>query len=158
MIIETLAVLAVAQAPITKTPTTPHAIVQALYRPYIAKGDPSQSAEDAIGRFAAPGLKRLIDADNACMKREQGICNIDFDFLIAGQDGEPTHLIIMDEAATKDGQVVRANFDNGGSVEVRFSFVKVGGAWKIDDVEDLRPKDDPIRRDISLKKQLKGQS
>lgn len=162
MIIETLAVMAMAaHAPIAKTaPVTPHAIVQALYRPYVTGNHqgPSESAEDSIRRFAGAGLKRLIDADDACMKREQGICNIDFDVLIAGQDGEPSKFTLTDEAATEKGQVVRANFDNGGPVEVRFYFVREGGAWKIDDVEDLRPKDDPIRRDIRLKKQLKGQS
>ena len=156
MIIETLAVMALAaHAP---APVTPQAIVQALYAPYAAGKDPADSAEDAIRRYAAPGLKRLIDKDNACMKREQGICNIDFDFLIAGQDGAPSHLKITEDAPTKQGQVVHALFDNGGPVEVRFHFVRQGAAWKIDDVENLRPKDDPIRRDIWLKKQLKGQS
>ncbi len=163
MIIETLAVMALAaHAPKPQAqPATPHAIVQALYVPYVgphAQDGPSDSAEDAIRRYAAPGLKHLIDADDACMKREQGICNIDFDFLIAGQDGAPSHLTLSEDAVAADSQVVHARFDNGGPVEVRFHFVRQGGAWKIDDVEDLRPKDDPIRRSISLKKQLKGQS
>lgn len=165
MIIETLAMMAVAaHAPVAKiAPATPHAIVQSLYAPYVADpqgkhGGPSDSAEDTIRRYAAPALKHLIDADDACMKREQGICHIDFDFLIAGQDWDLSRFTLTDDPATPKGQVVRAGFDNGGPVEVRFYFVRQGGAWKIDDVEDLRPKDDPIRRDTWLKKQLRGQS
>jgi len=150
----TIAILATAPAAGT-TPATPHAIVQSLYAPYLADQNPD-SAQDSLRPYASKSLRRLIDADDACMKREQGICNIDFDILIAGQDGAPAHLAITDGPAKARGQVVRARFDNGGAVEVRFVFVRQGGAWKIDDVEDLRPHDDPIRRDIHLKKQLRG--
>ena len=76
MIVHALAILALgAPAP---QPATPHAIVQALYAPYVAdphaKGQgPSESDVDSIRRFAAKDLKRLITADDACQKREQGI-------------------------------------------------------------------------------------
>jgi hypothetical protein len=160
MIVHALAILALgAPAP---QPATPHAIVQALYAPYVAADArgraqaPSLSAVDSIRHFAAPGLKKLITADDDCQKREEGICNIDFDFLIAGQDWDPLKLSITDDPAAGNRQIVHARFDNGGPVEVRFYFVKQGGAWRIDDVEDLRPKDDPIRRDIWLKRQLQG--
>lgn len=159
MIIHTLAMLAlIAHVP---QPTTPHAIVQSLYAPYVAdphagESGPALSAVDSIRRFAARDLRRLIDADDACEKRSGEICNIDFDFLIAGQDGDPSKLTITDGPATTGRQVVHAHFDNGGPVEVRFYFVRQGGAWKVDDVEDLRPKDDPIRRDIGLKRKLRG--
>ena len=148
-----LAILAV-NAPHAAEPTTPHAIVQALYAP--AKPGDSESSVDAIGRYASKSLKRLIDADNACEKRYQAICNIDSDFLIAGQDGEASHLAIADGPVTAQGQVIDARFDNDGPVDVRFVFVRQGGAWKIDDVEDLRPKDaDAFARDVGLKKQLR---
>ncbi len=143
--------------------TTPHAIVQALYAPYLANphansGAPSPDDETEIRDYASKSLKRAIDADRACEKREQGICNLDFDMVIAGQDWDISKFAIADGPATAMAQVVRATFDNGGPVEVRFFFVRENGAWKIDDVEDLRRKDDPIRRDISMKKQLRGQS
>jgi len=160
MIIHVLGMLALAaHAP---QPATPHAIVQSLYAPYVAdphaKGEgPALSAVDSIRRFAAPRLKKLIAADDACLKTSGEICNIDFDILIAGQDWDLSKFTISDDPAAGDRQVVHARFDNGGPVEVRFYFVKSRGAWTIDDVEDLRPKDDPIRRDIRLKKQLAGQ-
>ena len=143
--------------------TTPHAIVQALYAPYLAdphanSGKQVPDDETEIRDFASKSLKRAIDADRACEKREQGICNLDFDMVIAGQDWDISKFAIADGPATADKQVIRATFDNGGPVEVRFFFVRESGAWKIDDVEDLRPKDDPIRRDLSMKKVLRGQS
>jgi ABC-type transporter MlaC component len=163
MILTMLAIGALAtRAPRAAAPTTPHAIVQSLYAPYVADPQaqsPSHtgSAEDQIRAFASKSLKHAIDADDACMKREQGICNIDFDILIAGQDWDMSHFSITDDAATVQTQTVHVRFDSGGPVEVRFYFVRQAGVWKIDDVEDLRPKDDPIRRDIRLKKQLLGQ-
>ncbi len=159
MIVHALAVLALAaHAP---QPTTPHAIVEALYAPYVADPHanapgPELRAVDSIRRFAGRELKHLISADDACQRREQGICNIDFDFLIAGQDWDISKFAITDSPATGDHQIVHVNFESGGPVEVRFYFVRQKGAWVIDDVEDLRPKDDPIRRDIWLKKQLRG--
>jgi len=159
VIVYALAVLALAGHP--AAPVTPHGIVEALYAPYVAdphaKGTgPSESAVDSIRRFADRDLKHLISADDACQKREQGICNIDFDFLIAGQDWDLSKFSITDNPVTGDHQIVHANFESGGPVEVRFYFIRQDGAWKIDDVENLRPKDDPIRRDIWLKRQLRG--
>ena len=156
-------ILAVAATIMSAAPTTPHAIVQALYAPYLA--DPHANSgknvpddETEIRDYATKSLKHAIDADRACEKREQGICNLDFDMVIAGQDWDISKFAIADGTATAEKQVIHATFENGGPVEVRFFFVREHGAWKIDDVEDLRPKDDPIRRDISMKKQLRGQS
>ncbi len=158
MILNILILAGLAAAQPHERPATPHAIVAALYAPYRGTGD-TGSAIDAIRAYATKGLKRLIDADDACQKREQGICNIDADVLIAGQDGAPSHLAIHDDPATRDGQVVRATFRNGGPVRVTFVFVREDGAWKIDDVEDVNyGPHGRIAMQWRLKKTLQGQS
>ncbi len=162
MIIQILAAAMVAAAPV---PTTPHAIVEALYAPYLANphADGSKDmpgAEDMVRRYASKSLKAAIDFDRACEKREQGICNLDSDVLIDGQDWDISQLVIADQPVTPQGQIIRVTFINDHApCSVTFVFIREGGVWKIDDLED-HSYDPDDKSDIQfwLKKELRGQS
>ena len=162
MIIQILAAAMVAAAPM---PTTPHAIVQVLYAPYLAdphanNGSHTPDSEDMVRRYASKSLKAAIDFDKACEKREQGICNLDSDVLIDGQDWDISQLAITDAPATPDRQVVLVTFINDHTrCRVTFNFVREAGAWKIDDVEDRDDGyDGQPGTHFWLKKLLRGQS
>jgi len=120
-------------------PRTPHDIVATLYAQYLA--DPhaehvskdDKSALDLIRPYADASLGKAIDADNACQVQEQGICNMDFDVLIDGQDWDLSGFHIQDEAEAGGRQTIRAVFINGIPHRISFAFVKTKAGWRIHD-------------------------
>ncbi len=123
---------------------SPHDIVAWLYAPYLA--DPhatdavdTGSAIDRVHRFADAALRQGIDRDNSCMRRSQGICNLDFDVVINGQDWDLSDLRISDDAPAGDRQTVHARFSNDHiPMDVAFSFVRVAGQWRIHNLDDIQ--------------------
>jgi len=121
-------------------PRTPHDIVATLYIPYLA--DPhaedatsnNKSALDQIRPYADASLGKAIDADNACQVREQGICNMDFDVLIDGQDWNLSGFHIQDEVVAGGRQTIRAVFMSGVPHRISFVFVKTRTGWRIHNV------------------------
>ncbi|TWB21525.1 uncharacterized protein DUF3828 [Nitrospirillum bahiense] len=128
--------------------STPQAIVEALYRPYLA--DPHAEKDTTIDsvaqvrRHATPALARLLDADRACEKRTQGICALDFDIIIDGQDWDLSGFGLQAEASG-DTATVTARFSNFGPRVLAYHFMRTGGRWLIDDVVIL--KDDAAAAD-----------
>ncbi|TWB75596.1 uncharacterized protein DUF3828 [Nitrospirillum amazonense] len=121
--------------------STPQAIVEALYRPYLA--DPHAEKDTTIDsvaqvrRHATPALARLLDADRACEKRTQGICALDFDIIIDGQDWDLSGFGLQAEASG-DTATVTARFNNFGPRVLAYHFARTGGRWLIDDVVILK--------------------
>ncbi len=114
----------------------PLRIVRALYAPYVADRDtPGQGALDFIRPNATPELQRLIDREAACTRRTQGICAIDYDVLVDGQDYKITRLNVTAQDARPGAMTVRATFRNlGRPTVVDFPFVLTAGRWLISDV------------------------
>lgn len=118
---------------------SPHDVVAWLYAPYLADPQATGSVEtgdsaDRIKRFATPELARAIARDEACEIKSQGICNLDIDVIIAGQDWNLFDFHQNDELPTGDRQVIRASFSK--TIGTAFFFVRHGAAWQIDDVEN----------------------
>jgi hypothetical protein len=114
----------------------PVQIVRALYAPYVAnRNTPGQGAIDLIRPHATPELQRLIDKENACTRRTHGICAIDYDVLIDGQDWKLAGLQVTAQDARPGAMVVRASFRNmGRPTVVEFPFTITGGRWLMSDV------------------------
>jgi Protein of unknown function (DUF3828) len=114
----------------------PVQIVRRLYAPYL-KNDSSGgiSALDAIKPHAAPALRRLIDRENACMRKQQGICNIDADVLIDGQDWQLSGFQVTTAGQSAERMTVHVAFRNSGrATAVEIPFEQSGGRWLISDV------------------------
>ncbi len=116
----------------------PAKIVMALYRPYVADDDAlGNDGLLAIAAHAEPRLKRLISQDRQCEAREGGVCRIDFDPVIAGQDTQLNgQWPVLSVRATQNGaEIVLARFISGGvPMEVDYVFIRAGGSWVIRDV------------------------
>lgn len=117
-----------------ETLSSPQQIVAALYVPYLSdpqaeKLSGTPNSLDAIAARASGSLRKAIQKERACERRE-GICHIDFDIIICGQDWDLSDFHL---AASQD---VTVKFRNGDQrAVVRYLFVKEDSAWKIDEVE-----------------------
>ena len=140
---------------------TPSQIITNFYKPYLA--DPhakSQNTPDAlaaISTYATYGLRQAIAKNEACEIREQGICNIDADIIINGQDYDLSTDVRLEEInPAKDHKIIRAHFTSSGQPNtVNYTFTKEGRAWKIDDVEAVDYNaNGTINSSWSLKKRL----
>ena len=139
---------------------SPKDIVENLYAPYLADPHAEQtdgpSALDAIRSKASKTLKHAIHRNDVCERREQGVCNIDFDIIIDAQDWDISHFAVTDGEDQATGlPVVTARFTNGYPREVRYYFISEEGAWKIDDVQaSQHDKRGKITRFYQLKSEL----
>ncbi|MBW8881457.1 MAG: DUF3828 domain-containing protein [Asticcacaulis sp.] len=134
-----LAAPALASPAFAELPDSPSQIVGKLYAPYLTHPHASsefidKSAIERVRPFASAAFAAAIDKDQACMEREQGICNLDWDVIINGQDWEVSNFAIEGDGAT-----VRAHFVNFESLTVTYHFIREGDVWKIDDIENLAP-------------------
>lgn len=129
---------------------SPRQIVDALYAPYL-HAPPSDSVQtpdplDSIATFASDSLGKAIQKNRACEEREEGICAIDFDILICGQDWDITHFRSTLSGDKTAKPIVRATFDNMGQpASVSFLFIRESGTWRIDDVIATCPDGDSAR-------------
>jgi hypothetical protein len=133
------ACLAFAAAPAAAQPQPdqePLRIVRELYAPYLAnRSTPGQGAIDLIRPHATPELQRLIDREKACTRRNQGLCALDYDMLVDGQDWRLSSLQITAQEARPGAMVVRASFRNMGKPKViEFPFAIMGGRWVMSDL------------------------
>ena len=112
---------------------TPQALLTALYADKTGSSDP-----DALTQYQdyfSDHLNGLFKADAA--KTEPGnSLSLDFDPVIAGQDGEAEQLKIGKPEITGDTAIVAVRFMNGVSVTLYYSLVKQANGWKVDDIED----------------------
>ncbi|HEX8667317.1 MAG TPA: DUF3828 domain-containing protein [Allosphingosinicella sp.] len=109
----------------------PVAYVRSIYDSYLASRDPV----DPSGAYS-PGLQALIEKDREEAGGEVG--RLDFDPWINGQDWEIASVDLREEPARGGGRTVVARFKNmDAATENRFSFVKAGDKWLIDDIENV---------------------
>jgi Protein of unknown function (DUF3828) len=119
-----------------QTVPEPVQIVRRFYQPYL-KDDSAggKSALDVIKPHATPELRRLIAKEETCARKQQGICNIEADVLIDGQDWKLSAFQVTALNVSEDRITVRAAFRNTGRPTiVEFPFVKSGDRWLITDV------------------------
>lgn len=120
-------------------PLSPVEIVRQLYQPYVADGDAADfDSLQAIADHADGALKALVARDRACEAKEQGICRIDFDPVINGQDWNLNGKApVFTEADTASGKTISAAFASYGiKIIIRYDFVLQGDQWLISDVRD----------------------
>ena len=105
-----------------------------------------ESAPDLIAPFASPALAALFKREADCVKKSQGICALDWDFIVNGQDWELGPVKVGPLQASGDKATVTVDFSNMKTPNtVVYYLVRIGGTWKIDDIEDRRKGDKPVR-------------
>lgn len=115
---------------------TPQALIKALYA-----YDTAQSPDDAATPYAAffsRGLNRLFQQDRD--RTEDGeVGSVDFDPVIAGQDGEATGVKLTPPIVIDDKAELEVSFRNGEKVTLHYTLVREHagpdtGGWKVDDI------------------------
>lgn len=119
---------------------SPKALLQSIYARYDS-GDFGNGDDSALYSEALNGLFKA-DRDRT---PDDEVGAIDFDFYVDGQDYALRDLEIGEPTITGNTAVETVTFSNFDLPrEIRFDFVKEGGAWKIDDVESIAG-DNPYR-------------
>ena len=112
---------------------TPQALLEAMYDDKVGSADPNSLTR--YQDYFSDHLNGLFKADAA--KTEPGdSLSLDFDPVIAGQDGEAEHLKIGKPDIKGDKAKVVVKFTNGVPVTLYYSLVRQADGWKVDDIED----------------------
>jgi hypothetical protein len=112
---------------------TPRALLTALYADKIGSADP-----DSLTRYQdyfSDHLNGLFKADAAKTQPGESL-SLDFDPVIAGQDGEAEQLHIGKPVINGNKATVVVKFKNGTPVTLYYSLVEQADGWKVDDIED----------------------
>jgi hypothetical protein len=132
-------------AGLTDDDSAPLALIRSFYVPYLAgdAGPEPKPSTDVIYPHATNRLKHLIDLMNECETKSQGVCNLDFDVIINGEDWDLKGLPKLTAQPLAGGDVeVAARFSGfGAPLEVDYFFVNSGSGWQIDDVTGNGPDD-----------------
>jgi hypothetical protein len=83
--------------------------------------------------YLSKHLLGLFQAERAASPDEPS--NLDWDPVIAGQDGAATNLKIGKPRISGDRATVSVHFTNGDAVSLIYSLVDEDGGWKVDDIE-----------------------
>ena len=111
---------------------TPQALIKALYA-----YDTAETPEDAASPyqpFFSRGLNRLFRQDRDATP-EGEVRAVDFDPVIAGQDGEAKGVTMSPPILLDDRAELEVSFRNGTEkVTLYYTLVRKGGGWKVDDI------------------------
>ena len=111
----------------------PDAVLRQLYETKIAADVAEQydTTEQLIAANFAPDLKAMYDI---AIKSDEPV--IDFDIFYNAQDFSVRDVAVKIVSQTDDTAIVRVDFKNFDEpMGVTFSMTRIGGAWKISDVD-----------------------
>lgn len=118
---------------------TPRALLKALYAYDTEASDPDAPSPYAPFFSDALNARFQQDLDNT----EPGdVGAVDFDPVLAGQDGEATGVKVGEPEVVDDTAEVEVTFRNGGPVTLFYTLVREHGGWKVDDIAQQKA-DDP---------------
>jgi hypothetical protein len=113
----------------------------------------SKATVDLIFNRGSKALKALYKKDQACSRKSGGVCALDFDFVIDGQDFQIADVKVGPTQITGATAEVIVTFKNFDTPNVNtYHFIKEGGLWVVDDVENQSGKD----KAFSIAKMISG--
>lgn len=110
---------------------TPKALLQALYT-YNTDAAAADSPSP-YSAFFSDHLNEMLQADRDNTPDGE-VGAIDFDPVIAGQDGEADNLKIGQPILLDDRAELEVQFRNGEAVTLYYTLVKEHGGWKVEDI------------------------
>ncbi|AGS22365.1 hypothetical protein NXC12_CH02637 [Rhizobium etli] len=131
-----LAVSAFAALPaLAETYKTPKALLKALYSYDTDRSD--AEAPSPYSTFFSDHLNKLLQAD-LDNTPEGDVGAVDFDPVIASQDGEASNVRIGQPILLDDKAEVEVQFENGKEVTLFYTLVREHGGWKVDDIANQK--------------------
>ena len=103
------------------------------------------SSTELFAKRASKSLAALFKRNDACDAEGKGVCALDWDFVIDGQDWTLSNVKVGPIVAAGDKATVTVTFRNFKSACVNvYFFVREDGQWKVDDIETKNGSDAPV--------------
>jgi hypothetical protein len=117
--------------------SSPEDFLRSLYRFHQpGKDTPDWFADkQTLSKYFDKELTALFIKDDECVKREQGVCNLDFDPIYDAQDfdKETTNLQIVVVEGQPDS--FNVTFTNLGARTLVYKLTNTPGGWRISDIK-----------------------
>ena len=94
------------------------------------------SSTELFAKRASKSLAALFKRNDDCEAEGKGVCALDWDFVIDGQDWTLSNVKVGPIVAAGDKATVTVTFRNFTTACVNvYDFVREDGDWKVDDIE-----------------------
>jgi hypothetical protein len=130
--------------------SSPEDFIRSLYRFHQPWADQSDWFGDkrTLSKYFDRELTALFIKDAECEKREQGVCNLDFDPIYDAQDFERTTNLQI-AAVTDQADLFKVTFTNLGTRTLVYRLTNTPSGWRI---SDIKYSDGPSLKEILSRK------
>ena len=117
--------------------SSPEDFIRALYRFH----KPGRDTQDWFGdkqtlsKYFDKELTALFIKDDECVKREQGVCNLDFDPIYEAQDFDKETTNLQIAAVEGQPDLFNVTFTNLGTRTLVYKLTNTSGGWRISDIK-----------------------
>jgi hypothetical protein len=130
--------------------SSPEDFIRSLYRFHQPWRNQSDWFGDkrTLSKYFDKELTALFIKDAECEKREQGVCNLDFDPIYDAQDFERTTNLQI-AAVTDQADLFKVTFTNLGTRTLVYRLTNTPSGWRI---SDIKYSDGPSLKEILSRK------
>ena len=117
--------------------SSPEDFIRALYRFHQPGKDTPNWFDNkrTLSKYFDKELTTLFLNDDECQKREQGVCNLDFDPIYEGQDFEKETTNLQIAAVVGQSDVFNVTFTNLGTRTLVYKLTNTSSGWRISDIK-----------------------
>jgi len=117
--------------------SSPEDFIRSLYRFHQpGKDTPDWFANKrTLSKYFDKELTNLFIKDDECKKREQGVCNLDFDPIYDGQDFEKETTNLQIAAVAGQPDLFSVTFTNLGTRTLVYRLTNTSAGWRISDIK-----------------------
>jgi len=117
--------------------SSPEDFIRSLYRFHQPGKDTPFWFDDkrTLSKYFDKELTTLFIKDDECKKREQGVCNLDFDPIYDGQDLEKETTNLQIAAVVGQPDLFKVTFTNLGTRTLVYGLTNTPSGWRISDIK-----------------------
>ncbi len=105
-----------------------------------------EQANRLIEKRASRSLAALFKKNDDCEAEQKGVCALDWDFVVDGQDWELSNVKVGAPVVGGDKATVTVTFTNFRTPCANvYYFVREDGQWKVEDIETKQGTEAPVR-------------
>jgi len=133
--------------------SSPEDFIRSVYRFHHPWGkQPAWFADKrTLSKYFDKELTTLFLKDDECKKREQGVCNLDFDPIYAAQDFDEKTTNLQIAAVVGQPDLFKVTFTNLGTRTLVYRLTDTPSGWRI---SDIKYPDEPSLKEI-LSREIK---
>jgi len=105
-----------------------------------------QANDSLIVKRASRSLAALFKKNDECEAEQKGVCALDWDFVVDGQDDKLSNIKVGAPVVAGEKATVEVMFMNFSTPCANvYYFVREDGQWKVEDIETKAGSDAPVR-------------